>query len=227
VLLALAAGVPAGGPAARLLVELQASGAAVVIRILYKQLPSSLLALSGGAGVHAGAPAVAPAPGATLQARLVGATAGAGAAQTEFGAPVWLPGVADDESAGMLQDDTFDHLSVEEALDRILTGSLSFAAPCIPFYTPPRVEILHELAHAAHNARGLNRELSGNLTAAERVVWKDGEEYWTIAADPLGENAVAAEIGAPPRLGHGGLPLLGLVPGSADAGQTLRAQARL
>jgi hypothetical protein len=146
---------------------------------------------------------------------------GAGAA-TEFGAPIWLDG----RSAGELQDASFDLLGVDEALDRIFTGSLSFARDGRPFYTPPRIEVLHELVHAIHNAKGINREGHPGLTDDERHLWTNAEEYWTIAADPIGENALNAQIQAPGRHGHGGLPLPYLAHGTEAAQSSLREHGR-
>ena len=189
------------------------------LRLLYKEQLASLLALPGGEATHCKAGPYDRA--ADIRSRLAHVVPGAGAA-TEFGAPLWL----DDQSAGELQDASFDVLGVDEALDRIFTGSLSFARDGRPFYTPPRIEVLHELVHAIHNARGLNRENHSGLTADERDLWTNAEEYWTIAADPIGENALNAQIQAPGRHGHGGLPLPYLAHGTEAAQSSLREHAR-
>jgi hypothetical protein len=144
-----------------------------------------------------------------------------------FSAPVWL----DDPklSAGELAYLSFSpgpgELTVEEALTRVLTGSVSFDAEFRPFYNPPRLDVLHEVAHAIHNANGENRK-SITLEDADRDLWDDGEEAWTIAFDPIGQNAQASDIGVPAALGHSGLYLADLVPGTEVSDLTLREISR-
>jgi hypothetical protein len=213
---------PGTGASANLLTQLRNPRQVTVqLRIVYKEQLASLLALPGGPATHCVAGPHDPAD--DLRTRVSQVVAGAGA-PTEFGAPVWLE---DGGSAGELQAATFDRITVDVALDRIFTGSLSFARDGRAFYTPPRIEVLHELVHAVHNANGLNREGHPGLTADERHLWSNAEEYWTIAADPIGENALNAQIQAPGRWGHGGLPLPYLAPSTEAAALTLRQHARL
>ncbi len=63
------------------------------------------------------------------------------------------------------------------------------------------------------------------MTGPERATWTNPEEYWTIAGDAVAENALNAQIGAPDRYGHSGLPLPFLAPASPAAQCSLRQHA--
>jgi hypothetical protein len=201
----------------RLVTKLAQAHAALSLRIVYKESPSSLLAFAGGGGAFCGAGAASVLPGLRERAKPIAKGAGG---PSQMGAPVWF----DDgkSSAGELQAASFGKQSVDEALSKILMGSVSFTRDRVPFFTPARVEILHELIHVLHNARGSNREaVKGALNDAETGAWHNAEEYWTIAGGNITENEFNATIGAPDRHGHGGLPLSGLDPASELAQYTM------
>lgn len=144
-----------------------------------------------------------------------------------FSAPVWLTG--SDYSAGELAYLSFapgpGGLTVENALANILTGSVSFDLTFQPFYCPPRLDVLHEIAHAIHNTAGENRK-GIKLTKSEKDLWDDAEEAWTIAFDPIGQNAQAKDIGFPATQGHGGLYLTDLTHGTEISKCTLHEISR-
>jgi hypothetical protein len=194
----------------------------ISVRLVYKEDPTSLLAFPNGVGTR-GTEVLDPDPNASLQERVAGLIPGNGG-PSQVAAPVWL---TEGASAGTLTTGTWDHLALNEALDRVLIGSLSFARDRNPFYTPPRIEVLHELVHAAHNGAGENREAHNGITNAENAVWSNAEEFWTIAVDNAGENAMATQVLAPDRYGHGGLPLRDLVPGADATQHSLHQHSRI
>ncbi|SEF38267.1 hypothetical protein SAMN05421837_119101 [Amycolatopsis pretoriensis] len=75
----------------------------------------------------------------------------------------------------------------------VLRGSISFDQKGVPFHTPSRIELMHELLHVQPNVGesrvglGLNDRLS--------AVWKDAEEFWTVEAGSFTE----ADFGHDPR----------------------------
>ena len=147
---------------------------------------------------------------------------GAGAA-TSFGAPIWL-----DEGADLSGLDTFfADVSKADALGRIFTGSVSFGRGAYPFYTPPRIEVLHEMVHVLHNARGENRA-NLRMPLGETQLWTNPEEYWAIdGGTAFTENAQNAQFAfsgfsAPVRYGHSAAMLHMLSPDDPDARCTMR-----
>lgn len=217
VLLSLATGRYSG--ASKLLFDqLAAAGPAVKILIFYKEEPSSFLAYPGGAHTHCKAVRKSESDDLTERFSKVEPDDGD---PSQMAAPVWLTG----KSAGTLGGTTFKFINVAAALDQIFIGSLSFTRDQAPFYTPPRIEILHELVHVLHNARGENRERAAGMTDRERAIWTNPEEYWTIAGDAVAESALNAQIGAPDRYGHSGLPLPFLARATPAAQYSLRQHA--
>jgi len=202
---------------AQLVTDLAQSNAAIMIRIFYKEEPASLLAFVAGPGAYAKS---APRTGEDIRGRTEPITNSSGA-PSQLGAPVWLT----EQSAGELEAASFKYQTADQALAKILTGSISFTRDRAPFYTPARIELLHELIHVLHNARGSNREKVMTLTEDEQRAFKDAEEYWTVAGGTISENAFNAVIGAPERWGHSGLMLTSLDPSSKEAGHSLRELA--
>lgn len=133
---------------------------------------------------------------------------------TFLGAPVWIDSDADIvENAHAL----FPKLiTVERALEQILLGSLSFSDRKYAFYTPARIELMHEMLHAAHNGDGVNRAAVKLPAGVPEKIWTNTEEYATIAGGDLTENDFGAEIGLPDRCGHSGL-LPELLPSTSEA----------
>ncbi|ATB37045.1 hypothetical protein CYFUS_002466 [Cystobacter fuscus] len=209
----------------RLVQRLAAANATVSLRVVYKESPSSLLAFTAGGGAYCQAAPVQgnPFEDPALHARAKSIAKGAGG-PSELGAPVWFE-EEENRSAGMLEADSFKHQSVDVALGKILMGSISFTRDKVPFFTPPRIELLHELIHVLHNARGSNREAIRVLSNVEEDAWHNAEEYWTIAGGNISENAFNATIGAPDRYGHGGLVLRGLELSSPFAQYSIQQHA--
>lgn len=205
-----------------LVTQLAAAHARLAVRVVYKEEASSLLAYAGGGQAFCKVGNISLGPNANLRGRVAPITPNTGA-PSEMGAPVWFD--SEERSAGMLQADSFKHQGVETALAKILLGSISFTVDRTPFFTPARIEILHELIHVLHNARGTNREAIRGLTREESDAWHNSEEYWTIAGGSPSENAFNATIGAPDRYGHGGLTLSGLHPESEMAQYSLKRHA--
>ncbi|MFI5495732.1 hypothetical protein [Actinoplanes sp. NPDC051859] len=189
-----------GADGRRLLAGLAASPkAAIIIDLRHKLNPSSLLAYGPD-----GSDSQYAKPAAPLTGDIPASTRGAGS-RSYLGAPVWLDGEIDSTEAGSQLFKKY--LSVDRAHERILLGSLSFGEGKFAFFSPLRIELMHELLHVLHNAQGTNRaavKLTGGLTTA---LWTNGEEYATIAGGDLTENALGAEIGLPDRYGHSGLSL--------------------
>jgi hypothetical protein len=219
VLISLAAGQSSG--ASKLLLDQLATAAAKVkVMVVYKQDPSSFLAFAGGNKTHCKA-VRGKTDAKDLTERFQDVEADTGD-PSDMAAPVWL---TDGKNAGELADASFKYISVGAALEQIFIGSLSFTSTQAPYYSPPRIEILHELVHVLHNARGENRERAAGMTGPEVAAWTNPEEYWAIAGDTVSENALNAQIGAPDRHGHSGLPLPMLTPVSPAAQYTLRQHA--
>ncbi|MBL9006726.1 MAG: hypothetical protein JNJ46_20890 [Myxococcales bacterium] len=204
---------------ARLVNKLALTNADVVIRVVWKETPSSLLAFNGAGQPFCQAGAAPIHLNPSTKQRVKPVVKGGGAA-SDIGAPVWFDdGVT---SAGMLQHLSFNNQSVDEALRKILIGSLSFNSSRYPFYTPPRIELLHELIHVLHNARGSNRvNIQNVLNQNEQHAWHNAEEYWTIAGGNITENSFNSLIGLPARYGHGGVTLRGLDPNAPEAQESL------
>jgi len=207
-------------PGRKLVTGLARNNASLSLRIIYKGGPTSLLAFAAGTGAFAKATGPVP-DSADTTTRLSAVTPGGGAG-SDMGAPVWTD---TGPSAPELLGATFKRQTVEVALGKILMGSLSFTRDRSPFFTPARLELLHELIHVLHNAEGINREKVPGLTKEEYNAWHNPEEYWTTAGPGVNENDFNETIGAPDRYGHGGLPLSGLAPTSPDAQASLRQHA--
>ncbi|MCA1672784.1 MAG: hypothetical protein LC799_11465, partial [Actinobacteria bacterium] len=111
VLLSLAAG-GRSGTGQELLHQLGSAGATVRTRMAYKEEPSSLLAFVGGLGAYC--VEGLGNPFGDLHDRLSRVRPGGGD-PSEMAVPVWLTG---GRSAGELVGGTFDHVTVDEALDR-------------------------------------------------------------------------------------------------------------
>jgi hypothetical protein len=146
----------------------------------YESKPSSLAANTGLPSSHCVSIVPVSSP-ATLRERYSNVRHGTGGSSA-LRFPVWLPDSSKDIDR---QGTPFKFITVQDALTLTLSGSLSFAAGEMPYYSPPRFDILHELIHVLHNAYGENREKAGNetkdeMTAQEQVVWSNPEEYWTI-----------------------------------------------
>lgn len=140
-------------------------------------------------------------------------------------APVWLSKLSAGDLAYLSFDPGPGGLTVAAALQAVLAGSLSFDAGYRPFYTPPRIEVLHEIVHAIHNATGENHKTI-ELADEDKALWDDAEEAWTIAYDDIGENALAKDVGMPARHGHGGIYLSGLSHSSDFSLDTLKQLSR-
>jgi hypothetical protein len=227
VLLCLAAGArrPVG---AELLTRLVASKAVITVQPRYKVEPGSLLLALSPALSASCASADPTAPDSLTRISKIVVSADDGdRAGSSFDAPVWLN--TGTPSAADLARQSFTPgpggLTVERALRAVLAGSLSFDTGYRPFYTPPRIEVLHEIVHAIHNANGENRK-DIPLTGPDTALWDDAEEYWTIAHDPIGENALANDIGLPARQGHAGLYLSDLSPTSTSSKHSLTTISR-
>lgn len=204
--------------------QLAQSKAAALVQVQYKAGPASLLAFVGASGCYCTAPPDDAVPGADIRTRAGTIIKGAGG-PSSLGAPVWPP---EERLMELLESDKTAHkvfgfqkwgsyTGVDAALAQILSGSVSFTRDRAPFYTPPRIELLHELIHVLHNATGANREKVDALSPGERVIFKDAEEYWTIDGGEITENGFNALIGAPDRASHGGLSLAGLDPSNPAA----------
>ena len=192
--------------------------AVMTIGIRYKGAPSSLLAYvpPGATGAH-GKPGDVPQtnPFLDLFDKAKPIDKGTGS-PTDLGAPVWLP---EDSQANVVEVAPVlftKFMSVDDALGRILLGSASFGEGRQVFYTPVRIELMHELIHVLHNARGANRE-AVYMPKDVKGVWTSAEEYWAIAGGKMNENRFNAEAGLPQRHGHGGIPLASLDPASEAA----------
>jgi hypothetical protein len=207
-------------PGQKLVAGLAQNNATLALRIIYKGGSTSLLAFPAGPGAYCKAAGPAP-DSADTTTRLSAVTAGGGAG-SEMGAPVWTD---TEPTAPELLAATFKRQTVDEALSKILVGSLSFTRDRSPFFTPARLELLHEIVHVLHNAQGINREKVPGLTKEEHDAWHNPEEYWTTAGAGVNENDFNATIGLPDRYGHGGLPLASLIPTSEDAQASLRRHA--
>ncbi|WP_285743940.1 hypothetical protein [Lentzea sp. NBRC 105346] len=207
-----------GKPGQRLIASLAQTGKTITIGIAYKSKPSSLMADPNARGVHATAAPDAAAmteqeTEAQARDRLSKIVRGPGG-ESVITAPVY---------AGTLEDPTkaFKNTTVRDALWSILRGSVSFNQKGDPYFSPSRVELMHELIHVDHNARGENRaDLPLNKQA--RDVWKDAEEFWTIEAGDLTESDFARDLVLPRRRSHSGLRLHAFDPKSADAQKSLK-----
>ena len=190
----------------------------IIVDLRYKGSPSSLLAYGPDGTVAAYANPAAPAVG-TVPAVHKGA-----GSHSHFGAPVWV----DDGDILQLAPTLFTkHLTLDRALERILLGSLSFGEGKYAFYSPPRIELMHEMLHVAHNGDGVNRAAVPLPKGITPTLWTNTEEYSTIAAGDLTENHFGAEIGLPDRYGHGGLTLDFLQRTSAAAVDSLAVHSRI
>jgi hypothetical protein len=169
VLLSLAAGMLAG--TSKLLYDqLAAAGPNVKILIFYKQEPSSFLAYPGDAHTYCKA-VLSKTESNDLKERFKDVEPDTGG-PSDMAAPVWV--MLKGTSAGELLGATFKAIGVAAAFEQIFTGSLSFTRDQAAYYTPPRIEILHELIHVLHNALGMNREKSAGMTGAERGLDQPG-----------------------------------------------------
>ena len=107
------------------------------------------------------------------------------------------------------------YVTVEEALIRILLGSVSFLSE--------PGSLLHPAADRAdarthpRAAQRLRHEPGVRSAAQFEDVWTNAEEYWTIDGGPISENLFNAEVGLPRRAGHRGIPLDALDPNSEEA----------
>ncbi|MEU5265313.1 hypothetical protein [Amycolatopsis sp. NPDC021455] len=205
-------------PGRRLVARLANARKRLSIGIVYKTDPSSLLADRNADGAHATAAADAgrmtnEEDEPQTRSRLARIIPGAGG-ESVLNAPVHAPGLEDPRTV-------FGTLSVRDALTAILRGSISFDTHGAPYYSPSRVELMHELLHVHHNAVGENREKLA-MNERMRAAWKDAEEFWTIAAGDLTESDFAVDIGLPRRRAHSGLRLSGLDPQSAEARLSFR-----
>ncbi|RSM42515.1 hypothetical protein DMA12_21625 [Amycolatopsis balhimycina DSM 5908] len=205
-------------PGRRLLTRLATTKKPLSIGTVYKSEPSSLLANPNAHGVNATAAADAgqmteEEDETQTRSRLARIAPGHGG-ESVLSAPVHAPELEE-------QWKIFETLSARDALIVIMRGSISFDAEGRPYYSPSRVELMHELLHIHHNALGENR---ANLPMNQkmRAVWKDAEEFWTIAAGDLTESDFAVDLGLPRRRSHSGLRLSGLDPRSADAQKSFR-----
>jgi hypothetical protein len=116
--------------------------------------------------------------------------------------PVWPEKEEDfEKSYGIYFKEIF---AIEKAMENLIGGSFSFDKNGNLFYTPFHLEILHELIHSLHNSRGTNREHLRDVVPEEIGIWKDAEEYWTIAGGNMSENFLNKIINAPLRFGHNG-----------------------
>jgi hypothetical protein len=195
--------------------------AKVTIGIRYKRGPSSLLAYVPPNTVTAhGKPQSVPQmnPFLDLFDKSKPLDKGAGS-PTDLGAPVWLPASSGTDALEAAPVLFTDYLTVEAALKRILLGGASFGRGRQVFYTPVRIELMHELIHVLHNARGANREIV-SLPAEDKNVWTNAEEFWAIAGGKINENLFNAEVGLPQRHGHSGIALASLDPGSDTAAES-------
>lgn len=217
--------------------RLAQSNAAALVQIQYKGDMSSLLAYVAGAGCYCRALGGDEVTGADIRCR-AGLIAEGTGGPSSLGAPVWLPaegpvtltnlmlkGEPEHRAFAFQEWDTYE--GVDAALAKILSGSVSFTRDRAPFYAPPRIDLLHELIHVLHNARGANREKVMTLTIGERHIFTTAEECWTIVGGDITENGFNALIGAPDRASHGGLPLSGLHPSDPEAVNTFHALSRL
>lgn len=196
-------------PGRQLVDQLAAAKATLTLRILYKGAATSMNAFPAGPGAYCtGIGEIDETADAVTRVDKVTTGTGAG---SDMGAPVWLD---TEPLAPELLAATFTRQTVDEALSKILMGSISFTRDRSPFFTPARVELLHELIHVLHNAQGINREKVKGLTREEAYAYHDAEEFWTTAGPGISENAFNATLGLPDRYGHGGLPLADLRPTS-------------
>jgi hypothetical protein len=206
------------GPGRLLISRLAKARKRLTIGIVYRSDPSSLLADPNARGVHAKAAADAgqlteAEDEAQTRHRLTKIVPGPGG-ESVLSAPVHAPGLDDPTTM-------FSTLAVREAMTGVLRGSISFDTKGVPYYSPSRVELMHELLHVHHNALGENRaDLPMNQQL--RAVWKDAEEFWTIEAGDLTESDFAEDLGLPRRRSHSGVRLSGLVPGSDAAQKSFR-----
>ena len=70
-----------------------------------------------------------------------------------------------------------------------------------PLHTPCFIAMGHEMIHALHNARGVNRR---NLPLTDDAIWSNSEELKTIKLGKLSEQTLRAEYGmSAERFGHG------------------------
>lgn len=184
----------------RLLAGLAASPkAAIIIDLRHKLNPSSLLAYGPDKSNSQYAQPTAPLTGdVPMRDRGLGS-------HSYLGAPVWLDGNVGSLEAGQLLFEKY--LPMDLAHERILLGSLSFGESKYAFFSPLRIELMHELLHVLHNAQGTNRAAVALTGGLNPMLWTNGEEYATIAGGDLTENALGAEIGLPDRYGHSGLSL--------------------
>jgi len=220
VILSLAVGMNSG--ATQVLFNLFRNVKHATVGMSYKDAPGSLLATAASAACYCVSVRPTSEP-ATLRERYAEVVSGNGG-PSELGFPVWL---ADQRKDRDRLDTPFKFITVEDARRQCLSGSLSFTAGEVPYYSPPRFDILHELIHVLHNASGENRQSAGDgtpseMTTDERAVWTNPEEYWTIEGGPLTENHMNPLIGLPPRHGHSGVPLWCLKPEAKLAQFTLR-----
>jgi hypothetical protein len=192
--------------------------AVMTVGIRYKRSPSSLLAYvpPGATGAH-GKPVVVSQENSSLDLfdKTKPIDKGTGS-PSDLGAPVWLSEDSDINALDVASKLFTRHLTVEDALQRILLGSASFGRGRQIFYTPVRIELMHELIHVLHNARGANRE-AVSMPEDAKAVWSNAEEYWVIAGGKMNENRFNAEAGLPERVGHSGVPLASLDPASPTA----------
>jgi hypothetical protein len=192
--------------------------AVMTIGIRYKLSPSSLLAYvpPGTADAHGKpVPVVPDNPFFDLFDKTKPIDKGAGSS-SDLGAPVWLPEDSKINALDAAPELFTKFMTVDDALERILLGSASFGEGRQTFYTPVRIELMHELIHVLHNARGANREVVAMPKEAQ-AAWSNAEEYWVIAGGKMNENRFNAEAGLPKRFGHAGVPLALLDPTSPTA----------
>ena len=128
---------------------------------------------------------------------------------SRLGAPVWLPRTKDQgphapNAVDVAPDLFVGYVTVEEALIRILLGSVSFLQNRGVFYTPPRIELMHELIHVLHNASGTNREFV--LQADFRMFGRTPKSTGRLTAGR------SARTSSTPRWGCRGVPGTGVSP---------------
>jgi hypothetical protein len=188
------------------------------IGIRYKGSPSSLLAYvpPGKVGAY-GKPVPVPEtnPFLDLFDKSKPIEKGTGS-PTDLGAPVWLPEGVEANVVEVAPALFTKFLTVESALERILLGSASFGEGRQVFYTPVRIELMHELIHVLHNARGANRE-AVYMPKDVKGVWSSPEEFWAITGGKMNEDLFNAEAGLPNRHGHSGIAMVSLDPASEVA----------
>jgi hypothetical protein len=96
-----------------------------------------------------------------------------------------------------------DHTTIEYPIGRKDSDEILRTEDGNFLFSPTHVIIGHEMVHALHNSEGIHRAGITGMSTAEKNMWTDFEEVWTIKKGDLSEQTLRNDYGlSADRFGH-------------------------